>query len=116
MCVAMVTLCVATENKKKAEMVEQLKTRGYPSDPIKAWKQSFADQEEDEQEEDQLEESEAKGKGPDYSYLLSMQLLSLTREEKEKLLKNRDKKVSLCQHLLEGVSYTLCVCHYRQRS
>ena len=49
----MVTLCVATENVDRADMAEQLKTRGYPSDPIKTWKQSFADQE--------LEESEAKG-------------------------------------------------------
>ena len=40
----MVTLCVATENVDRADMAEQLKTRGYPSDPIKAWKQSFADQ------------------------------------------------------------------------
>ena len=68
-------------------------------------KQSFADQ-----EEDQLEESEAKGKGPDYSYLLSMQVQNLIRQEKETLLENRDKKVSLCQErILEGVSYTLCV-------
>ena len=104
-CVAMVTLCVATENEDRADMAEQLKTRGYPSDPIKAWKQSFADQ-----EEDQLEKSEAKGKGPDYSYLLSMQVQNLIRQEKETLLENRDKKVSLCQErILEGVSYTLCV-------
>ena len=88
----MVTLCVATENVDRADMIEQLKTRGYPSDPIKAWKQSFADQ-----EEDHLEESEAKGKGPDYSYLLSMQVQSLIRQEKEKALENRDRKVSLCQ-------------------
>ena len=103
-CVAMVTLCVATENVDRADMAEQLKTRGYPSDPIKTWKQSFADQE--------LEEilTEAKGKGPDYSYLLSMQVQNLIRQEKETLLENRDKKVSLCQErILEGVSYTLCV-------
>ena len=100
----MVTLCVATENVDRADMIEELKTRGYPSDPIKAWKQLFADQ------EDQLEESEAKGKGPDYSYLLSMQVQSLIRQDKETLLENRDKKVSLCQErILEGVSYTLCV-------
>ena len=98
----MVTLCVATENVDRADMAEQLKTRDYPSDPIKTWKQSFADQE--------LEESEAKGKGPDYSYLLSMQVQNLIRQEKETLLENRDKKVSLCQErILEGVSYTLCV-------
>ena len=40
------------------------------------------------------EQSGTEDKGqPDYNYLLSMQLWSLTREKKEELLKNRDKKV-----------------------
>ena len=80
-------------------MIEQLKSRGYPSDPVKAWKQSFKTGDEEEGEEDaEEEEGQEQTKGPDYSYLLSMQLLSLTREEKEKLLKNRDKKV--CGYLV----------------
>ena len=74
-------------------MVEQLKTRGYPSDPVKAWKQQSMTDQEEEQDSDEQAEEPSDAKAPDYSYLLSMQLLSLTREEKEKLLKNRDKKV-----------------------
>ena len=75
-------------------MIEQLKSRGYCSDPVKAWKQSFKMRDEEEGEEDaEEEESQEQTKAPDYSYLLSMQLLSLTWEEKEKLLTNRNKKV-----------------------
>lgn len=73
-------------------MIEQLKSRGYRSDPVKAWKAETID----EQEEGEDAEEDTGGKGqPDYNYLLSMQLWSLTREKKEELLKNRDKKVSL---------------------
>lgn len=32
--------------------------------------------------------------GPDFNYLLSMSMLSLSREKKEELLKERDNKVS----------------------
>lgn len=83
------------ENKRKAEMIEQLKSRGYRSDPVKAWKAESSDDHEEEGGAEGEEESETGGKGqPDYNYLLSMQLWSLTREKKEELLKNRDKKVS----------------------
>lgn len=72
-------------------MIEQLKSRGYRSDPVKAWKAETSD----DHEEGEAEEEETQDKGqPDYNYLLSMQLWSLTRERKEELLKNRDKKVS----------------------
>ena len=73
-------------------MIEQLKARGYRSDPVKAWKAEASGEQEEGGEE---EEAESQDKGqPDYNYLLSMQLWSLTREKKEELLKNRDKKVS----------------------
>lgn len=72
-------------------MVEQLKKRGYPSDPVKAWKKSITSFQDD---ENGGEEGEEENEGQlDYNYLLSMQLWSLTREKKEELLKNRDKKV-----------------------
>ena len=91
--------CVEQE---KAEMVEQMKTRGYPSDPVKAWKQQSITDQEEEQDSDEHAQAEepSDAKGPDYSYLLSMQLLSLTRAEKEilKLLKNRVKKVGSLIH------------------
>lgn len=73
-------------------MIEQLKSRGYRSDPVKAWKAEMSD--EHEEGEDGDEEAKAKGQ-PDFNYLLSMQLWSLTREKKEELLKNRDKKVGV---------------------
>ena len=67
-------------------MIEHLKQAGYRSDPVKAWKASISDEQGDESEE-------SAETGPDYNYLLSMQLWSLTREKKEELLKNRDAKV-----------------------
>lgn len=88
-------LCIFSfaENKRKTEMIEQLKSRGYRSDPVKAWKAESSD----DREEGGAEGEEEQGTGdkgqPDYNYLLSMQLWSLTREKKEELLKNRDKKV-----------------------
>ena len=74
------------------EIIEQLKSRGYASDPVKAWKQSISEREEEE-EEGSDEESSSANDQADYNYLLSMQLWSLTREKKDELLKNREKKV-----------------------
>ena len=86
---------IFTENKRKVEMIEQLKASGYRSDPVKAWKAETSDEELDEERG----EEETGGKGqPDYNYLLSMQLWSLTRERKEELLRNRDKKVCTINH------------------
>ena len=79
-------------------MIEQLKSRGYRSDPVKAWKTESSDDHE-EGEEEEGEEMGGKGQS-DYNYLLSMQLWSLTREKKEELIKNRDKKV--CIFLVKG--------------
>ena len=77
---------LSPENKRKADMIEHLKQAGFRSDPVKAWKASITDEQGDESEE-------SAESGPDYNYLLSMQLWSLTREKKEELLKNRDAKV-----------------------
>ena len=89
-----ITLYSNIENKRKKEMIKILKDRGYDSDPVKAWKSSVtADKEEAEEEE---EEGADKEEGPDYNYLLSMPMWSLTLEKKEELLKKRDNKVSMC--------------------
>ena len=89
-------------------MIEQLKSRGYRSDPVKAWKAESSDDHEEEGGAEGEEQSETGDKGhPDYNYLLSMQLWSLTREKKEELLKNRDKKVSI---------YKLLACVYGKGS
>ena len=94
-------------------MIEQLKARGYRSDPVKVWKAEMSD----EGEEGEEEEAESRDKGqPDYNYLLSMQLWSLTREKKEELLKNRDKKVScVCMpaSLVSELSYYQMHCRLR---
>ena len=80
-------------------MIQHLKSRGYPSDPVKAWKKSLCSEEEEEEEEEEGEGGEGRKEGPDYNYLLSMQLWSLTREKKDELLKNKDKKVSGGSHI-----------------
>lgn len=74
-------------------MIQQLKDKGYDSDPVKAWKKSLANGEDD--HENNNEEEREDNSGPDYNYLLSMQLWNLTKEKKDELLKNRDKKVGL---------------------
>ena len=42
-------LCIFSfaENKRKTEMIEQLKSRGYRSDPVKAWKAESSDDREE---------------------------------------------------------------------
>ena len=44
------------ENKRKVEMIEQLKSRGYASDPVKAWKESISEREDDEEGSENGEE------------------------------------------------------------
>ena len=92
------------ENKKKADMIEILRKAGYPSDPVKAWKESISTPEERSNEREEEGEEGREGtqgdaaekvvKGqPDYNYLLGMQLWSLTKEKKDEMIQNRDKKV-----------------------
>ncbi len=73
-------------------MIDALKIAGYRSDPVKAWKASITSEDEGAKSQDEEEES-GEEKGPDFNYLLSMSMWSLTREKKEELLKNRDAKV-----------------------
>ena len=79
-------------------MIQQLVRRGYDSDPVKCWKkaQDKLNQEEEEEEEDDDDASTASDDGPDYNYLLGMQLWSLTKEKKDALLKQKEEKVGLC--------------------
>ena len=99
-----VSLLCGSENKRKAEMIEQLKAGGYPSDPVRAWKESLTEGREEEEEGEEGEEGgereeeggEREDGKSDYNYLLAMQLWSLTKEKKEELLKARDKKVCVC--------------------
>ena len=77
-------------------MIKELLSRGYDSDPVKTWKRSLVSSSDDDNEGEESRDSED---GPDYNYLLSMQLWNLTKEKKEELLKNRDKKVNSCLKL-----------------
>ncbi|XP_041476375.1 DNA topoisomerase 2-alpha-like [Lytechinus variegatus] len=87
---------VVIENKSKTSMISQLASRGYDSDPVKAWKeaqQKTAEEDEDSFDDTASDSSEA-GSGPDYNYLLGMSLWSLTKEKKNELLKQRDDKAA----------------------
>ena len=83
------------ENKKKQVMIEELKRRGYDSDPIKSWKKSVSvdvDEDDGEEGDDGREVHVAKEKGPDFDYLLGMPMWNLTQEKKEELCRKRDEK------------------------
>ena len=80
--------------KSKNILISELESKGYDSDPVKAWKKSLSDQPTVEEEDIETNDS-----GPDYNCLLSMQLWSVTKEKAEDLWLARDKKV---RYLLVG--------------
>ncbi|KRY36227.1 putative DNA topoisomerase 2 [Trichinella spiralis] len=95
---------IKIENMKKKHIVEQLVERGYPADPVKKWKEAenmrkLKAMEEFVDETDEANEVEETGANEedvclsDYDYLLSMALIRLSEEEKDKLLKDRDVKI-----------------------
>lgn len=91
------SLLFLTENRTKRDIVTTLVQHGYPSDPIKAWKdtqKSSAPDEGDTDDASSVASSTSSTGGPDFGYLLSMSMLSLSREKKEELLKEKDNKVS----------------------
>merc|ERR1711892_1007611 len=90
------------ENKKKKIMIEELVSRGYDSDPIKAFKKSQAENEEEivEDEDDEEKEKEEDTKGPDFDYLLGMPMWNLTQEKKDAICKQRDDKQKELKKLL----------------
>lgn len=80
------------DDKSNNDVIKQLLSRGYDSDPVKTWKKSLTSSDDDNESEKTRDPEE----GPDYNYLVSMQLWSLTKEKIEELLQNRDKKVNSC--------------------
>ncbi|KAG8177161.1 hypothetical protein JTE90_021755 [Oedothorax gibbosus] len=87
---------VIVENKKRKDMIRTLMDKGYDSDPVKAWKESqkeLNDEEKEEKANTSDAENEESSDGPDYDYLLGMTMWSLTKERKEDLLKKRDEKI-----------------------
>lgn len=80
----------------------KLVQRGYPSDPVKIWKEtqkrnSAVIQETDDESLSETSSisstSNSFNNAPDYGYLLSMAILSLSMEKKDELLQQRDEKV-----------------------
>jgi len=82
------------ENKKKKAMIEELVTKGYESDPIKAWKK--AHEKKSETAEDEDSDAEEEDSGQDFDYLLGMPMWNLTKEKKDEMLrKEQEKKTEL---------------------
>uniref|UniRef100_A0A8B9MYB3 DNA topoisomerase 2 n=1 Tax=Accipiter nisus TaxID=211598 RepID=A0A8B9MYB3_9AVES len=79
---------IVIENKPKKELIQVLIQRGYESDPVKAWKES-----QNKQEEEESDKESGAATGPDFNYLLNMPLWYLTKEKKDELCKQRDKKL-----------------------
>ncbi len=72
-------------------MISTLVERSYLSDPVKTWKNAQMGVK---LEEDSETESVASVEGgPDFNYMLNMNLWSLSKEKKEELLALRDAKV-----------------------
>ncbi|XP_037557472.1 DNA topoisomerase 2-alpha [Dermacentor silvarum] len=86
---------IKIENRRRKEMIQTLRERGYDPDPIVEWKKQQAQQEDkqDSQDDEEEEKEEDKdGGSASYNYLLGMPMWSLTRERKEDLLAKRDQK------------------------
>ncbi|KAF8363065.1 top-2 [Pristionchus pacificus] len=97
---------IVMENKKKASIVEQLIKKDFEPDPVKKWKEEQKKKEleesgevemnEDEDEEKEEEDGDKKlnGKLSDYDYLVGMALIKLSEEEKNKLMKESEDKLT----------------------
>lgn len=95
---------IVMENKKKANIIEQLIKHKFDPDPVKKWKDEqkkkmaelYGEEEEENLDEEDEEaekktedkkEVEVEKKMSDYDYLVGMALIKLSEEEKNKMLK-----------------------------
>ena len=87
--------CVSfyTANKRRKDVILLLKERGYPSDPVKAWKATVNKDHVESDDEDGSGNDSQDDQGMDYDYLVGLSGWYLTLEKKEELLKQRDAKV-----------------------
>ena len=82
-------------------MITKLVERGFDSDPVKIWKNKVSkdsaavDDESEAPVTDYASSTSTTSGGPDFQYLLSMAIMSLSKEKKDELLKQRDQKVYL---------------------
>merc|ERR1711878_112455 len=68
------------ENKKKKIMIDELSRRGYDSDPVKAWKKSQAQTDEENLDGTVMEaasDDEDEDSDKDFDYLMGMPMWSL---------------------------------------
>uniref|UniRef100_A0A1I8HWP8 DNA topoisomerase 2 n=1 Tax=Macrostomum lignano TaxID=282301 RepID=A0A1I8HWP8_9PLAT len=79
------------EDLTRAACVKLLQSSGFDSDPVRSWRANLASLA-NFSVADEADTSAATDDGPDYDYLLSLPMLSLTRERKDELLRQRDAK------------------------
>ena len=72
----------------------RLVERGFASDPVETWKESVKRPTIDDNTRSEASSTSSADHGPNFGYLLNMALLSLSKEKKEALLKQRDNKVT----------------------
>ena len=88
------------ENRTKRDVVTTLLERGFISDPVKGWKAKVVrdsvpddDTESEAPVTDAASSTSTASGGPDFQYLLTMAIMSLSKERKDELLRQRDQKV-----------------------
>lgn len=91
------------ENRTKRDVVTTLVERGFVSDPVKVWKakvlkDTVGDDESEAPVTDYASSASTTSGGPDFQYLLSMAIMSLSKEKKDELLRQRDEKVKYHVH------------------
>ncbi|EDV26331.1 uncharacterized protein TRIADDRAFT_23201, partial [Trichoplax adhaerens] len=89
---------LAIENKSKRDLIAMLKSANFDSDPVKSWQnkqKSVVESEESDASEQETDE------GPDFNYILNMNMWSLTKERKDELIANKNKKIAEYQTLKE---------------
>ncbi|KAK0396121.1 hypothetical protein QR680_001575 [Steinernema hermaphroditum] len=101
---------IIMENRRKSDIVEQLVKQKYDPDPVKKWKEQQKKKEleingevgldeNDEEEEENSPEKQVDSKLSDYDYLVGMALIKLSEEEKDKLLRESESKMSELKEL-----------------
>ena len=112
---------ITIENRSKRELVRLLREHNYDPDPVRAWKECIdklaaiedaaaarrqagepegeGEGEAEERPASSTDEDVAKG-AADYNYILGMPLWSLSKERKDDLLAQRDKKQAELTELL----------------
>ncbi len=110
---------ITIENKSKKELLRLLREQHYDPDPVRAWKECIdklaaiedaaaARQQAGEPEDGDADaESDQAAAAADYNYILGMPLWSLTRERKDDLLAQRDKKQAELSALLKKTNKDL---------